>query len=105
MASKLSAATTVLAILSGCASLDAHENFKNVMQLEVGKPIDDPYLTRNEYPKRLIASRAMANGNTEQEFQAGRGLNCRVFFEIDNKERKIASWRYEGSKDECAIVP
>ena len=91
--------------LTACASGRAHQNLKNIMQLEVGKPIDDPYLTRNEYPGQRVASRVLSNGNLEEEFQAGRGSRCRVFFEIDNKAKRIVGWRYEGSDDDCAIVP
>ncbi len=91
--------------LTACASDLAHRNFKNIMQLEVGKPIDHPYITRNEYPSRRVASRVLPNGNTEEEFKSGRGLRCRVFFEIDNKAQKIVGWRYEGGQEDCAIVP
>lgn len=93
------------ALLAACSFLDAHQNFKDIMQLDVGRSIDDPYNTRNRYRDRRVASRALPNGNTEEEFKAGIGLKCRVFFEIDNKAAKIVGWRYEGSKEDCAIVP
>ena len=91
--------------LTACASERAHQNFKNIMQLEVGKSIDYPHLTRNEYPTRRVATRTLPNGNTEEEFRAGEGLKCRVFFEIDNKSQKIVAWRYEGTDQICAIRP
>ena len=91
--------------LTACAPGRAHENFIDIMQHDVGKRIDDPYLTRTQYPDRRVASRALPDGNTEEEFKAGEGLKCRVFFEIDNKTQKIVGWRYEGSDDICAIRP
>lgn len=93
------------ASLVACASGGSHENFMNIMQLQVGKSTDNPYLTRNRYPDRRVDSRVLQNGNVEEEFQAGHKLRCRVFFEIDNKAAKIVGWRYEGSSEDCAIVP
>lgn len=98
-------ALVLLISLTACASGRAHQNFKNIMQLEVGKPVNHPYLTRNEYPGRRVASRVLPNGNIEEEFKAGIGLRCRVFFEIDNQAKKIVGWRYEGTEQDCAIVP
>jgi hypothetical protein len=90
-----------------CASPSelSHQNFKEAMQLQVGRSIEDRYLSRNRYPARHVASKALLNGNTEEEFYAGHGLRCRVFFEIDNKAGKIVGWRYEGTKEDCAIPP
>src|SRR6266496_2986853 len=88
------AALLAVSLLS-CAS--GHDNFVNGMQAEVGKDIDNPYLTRNQYPTRRAASRVLPNGNTEEEFHTG-WPGCKVFFEIDNQARKIVGWRYEGTK-------
>jgi len=106
MASITSGRTTaiVVSVPTACA-FDPHENFKNIMQVQVGRGIEDPNNTRNRYPHRFIASNVLRNGNVEEEFQAGRGLRCRVFFEIDNKAQEIVGWRYEGNEDDCAIVP
>ena len=95
------------ALLSGCASPGerSHQNFKNTMQLEVGKPANDRYLTRNEYPSRLVGTKPLPTGNVEEEFKSGRGLRCRTFFAINKESETIVRWRYEGSKDDCAIVP
>lgn len=81
-----------------------HRNFTTRMQHEVGKNSDHPYLTRNLYRDRLMSSRTLPNGNTEEEFAAGSRLRCRVFFEVDNKAKIIVGWRYEGSKENCSIA-
>ena len=91
--------------LTACASGGAHKNFKNIMSGQVGRSADDPDIERNRYRNLRIGSRTLPNGNTEEEFKSGRGLRCRVFFEIDNKAGKIVGWRYEGSREDCAIVP
>jgi hypothetical protein len=105
MPKTLLASAAFVLILCACAVLDAHENFKEIMQGEVGKSVDNPYLTRNQYRNRLVNTRQLANGNVEEEYKTGRGLRCRTFFELDQKSGKVASWRYEGTKDDCAIVP
>jgi len=91
--------------LAACASDVAHQNFRTIMQGQVGKSVDNPYTTRNRYPDRQLSIRQLVNGNTEEEFKTGRGLRCRTFFEIDNQAHKVVGWRYEGSEQDCAIVP
>ena len=88
-----------------CSYLDAHQNYVRARQLQIGRSIDDPYAVRNRYPDRRVGVRALPNGNIEEEFKDGLGLRCRTFFEIDNKAGKIVAWRYEGTKQDCAIVP
>jgi len=94
---------------TACATLDAyfdaHENSKTVMQLQVGRDISNPNLTRNRYRERLVGVKPLQNGIVEEEFLSGRDLRCRVFFTFDEQSQKIVGWRYEGTKDECAIVP
>jgi len=98
-------ALTLCAVLTACASGRGHQNFKNIMQLEVGKSADAPYAYRNHYRERRIASRTLPNGNIEEEYRSGRGPHCRVYFEIDEAAGKIVNWRYEGTEQDCVIVP
>lgn len=93
--------------LGACVGLvgPAHQNFLNIYQLQVGSDIANPNSMRNRYPQRRVSMKVLANGNTEEEFQAGRELRCRVFFEIDNKAKKIMAWRYEGTEQDCGIAP
>src|SRR5688500_7551828 len=81
----------------------SHRNFISQMQADVGKSIDDPFFARNRYAERFVASKELANGNVEQEYRIGMRGRCRLFHEVDNNSRKIVGWRYEGSKEDCAI--
>lgn len=92
--------------LTACAaSGGAHQNFKSIVQADVGRSLNDPYIYRNRSRNLYIATRPLPNGNVEEEFRGGRGPTCRVFFEIDNKARKIVGWRYTGTEGDCAVVP
>jgi hypothetical protein len=102
---RLALAIILSVSLTACASGRAHENFKNIMSGQVDRKIDDPDIERNRYSNLRVGTKKLLNGNIEEEFRSGRGLRCRVFFEIDNKAAKIIGWRYEGSDEDCAIVP
>ena len=93
------------AFLNACASGRSHQNFKNIMQGNIGRDLDDPYVYRNRNSNLRIATKALPNGNIEEEFKSGRRLKCRVFFEVDRTTGKIVGWRYEGSEEDCAITP
>jgi hypothetical protein len=91
--------------LTACASGRAHQNFKTIVQSDVGRSLDDPYIYRNRSRNLYVVTKSLPNGNVEEEFRGGRGPTCRVFFEIDNKAQKIVGWRYSGSEEDCAVVP
>ena len=98
-------ALTLSALLTACLYTSGHKVFLHNMQFEVGKSADDPYSYRNLYRRRLLSAKDLPNGNLEEEFPDGRRERCRVFFEIDKVARKIVSWRYEGTEDDCATTP
>lgn len=91
--------------LTSCAAGRGHQNFINIMQGNVGRSLDDPYIYLNRNRNLYVTSKVLPNGNVEQEFDGGRGPTCKVFFEIDKTERKVVGWRYEGSGEDCAITP
>ena len=99
------AVITLGASLAACASGNSNENFKNIMSGQVGRTTDDPDIERNRYRNLQVGTKMLPNGNAEEQFKSGRGLRCRVFFEIDNKAAKIVGWRYEGSDEDCTITP
>ena len=72
------------------------------MQGQVGRSTDDPDIYRNRYPEFRVATKMLANGNVEEEFNRGVRGQCRVFFEIDKLAERIVGWRYEG---DCVILP
>jgi hypothetical protein len=80
-----------------------HRNFKDHMQLQVGRSTEHPYAYTKQYRDSHVSTRILANGNVEEEYKVGRGWKCRVFFEIDKKTSTIVSWRYEGDEDVCVI--
>lgn len=89
--------------LTACASGRAYENFKNRMQRQVGRSADDPNTSMNRYPENLGDAKKLLNGNIEQQYRFGPG--CQVYFEINEESRKIVGWRYEGSEQECVLIP
>jgi hypothetical protein len=98
-------AAAVCFSLAVCSSLTPHENFKTIMQRDVGSTTHDPYAYRIRARDWLLGTKSLPNGNIEEEFKAGRRLSCRVYFEIDKLAGKIVSWRYEGTEQDCVIVP
>lgn len=91
--------------LAACTTITPHENFKHIMQGDVGRSTDDPYAYRNRVRSWLLGTKSLPNGNIEEEFKFGRRLNCRVYFKIDKMAGKIIGWRYEGTAQDCIIVP
>lgn len=89
---------------AACSTGRAHQNFKSAMEAQVGRDLNDPHLLRNRSPN-YVSTRALPNGNIEDEFKIGRRLNCRIFIEADKTVGKTVGWRYEGSEQDCVIVP
>lgn len=90
----------------GCASYSPearHEGFKNLYGYQVGKKVEDSWLAR--YPESVVGSRVLPNGHTEIEFRPTtiRPGGCRVFY--DTEAGVIVGWRFEGSEEDCGIVP
>ena len=73
------------------------------MSHQVGKSIDDPDAYPVFYRLRQLNSKALPNGNQEQEYAAGRKGECRLFFEVEPLSRRIVRWSYEGTERECVI--
>jgi len=107
---RLVAASSTISVLActGCflpSYASGHENFKRTMQSEVGRNASDRYAFRNHYRNFLVEAHKLQNGNSEEQFRAGVGPSCRVFFEINDASQQIVGWRYEGSQDDCVIPP
>ncbi len=99
------AALSFLLPLAGCLfpAGSGHENFKKIMQSQVGKSANDPYIDRNHYRSRRVAVKELPNGNLEEQYDLIH--NCPVFFEIDKAAERIVGWRYEGGAQDCIVVP
>lgn len=89
--------------LTACAAGRAHENFMDRMQRHVGRTAEDSNNSMNRYPENRGFTKSLPNGNIEQEYRFGPG--CQVYFEIDKSSRKIVGWRYEGTEQDCVLVP
>lgn len=89
--------------LSGCSSLTPHENFKMHMESTLGMNIDSPVEKTGIDPARLISSAILPNGNLENGYEY-RG-SCKYFFEVDQQTHTIVRWRFEGTEQDCGIVP
>src|SRR2546430_1816160 len=86
-------------VLAGCASSSAeHDNFKQVMDRQVGKGIDDADAYPVFYRLRELNSKPLPNGNLLQQYAAGRDGRCKLNFELEPRERRILRWSSEGSE-------
>lgn len=91
--------------LVACAS-SAPENdaFRQVMQRQVGKSADDADFYPTLYRLRQTNSQRLPNGNTKEEYAAGRNGKCKVSFETTPGARQVVSWSSAGDRDDCVIV-
>jgi hypothetical protein len=96
-------ALIALTSLAACASGSAHQNFRNIMNAKVGTNADSPSARAARNPDTREEIRTLQNGNMEEGYRLNR--TCRYYFEIDKSTRKIVGWRYEGTEQECVVVP
>ena len=95
----------MLLVLAGCASSSAeHDNFKQVMDRQVGKGIDDPDAYPVFYRLRELNTKSLPNGNLLQQYAAGRRQGCKLYFEVDPRTRRIVRWSSEGSESDCILT-
>jgi|SRR5689334_23242090 len=95
----------LMVLLLGCASSSAeHDNFKQVMDRQVGKGIDDPDAYPVFYRLRELNSKSLQNGNLQQQYAVGRNERCRLYFEVEPRTRRIVRWSSEGSESDCVLT-
>lgn len=95
-------------LLVGCSiASDPHENFRNILRSEIGTRIDlDPMLSMcSENQKYRVEKNQLQNGNIEYRHILRRGGVCTYYCEVDPYTRRVVNVRYEGSREDCAIVP
>lgn len=99
------AAAVIALLLAGCASTNAdYENFKQVMDRQVGRGIDDPDAYPVFYRLRELNSKSLPNGNLLQQYAAGRNGRCKLLFEVEPGKRRIVRWSSEGSERDCVLT-
>ena len=94
-------------LLAGCASGPTAaelDNFKRVMDRQVGKVIDDPDAYPVYYRLKQLTAKPLPNGNTQLVYAAGREGKCQVGYEV-NLRRQILGWSIVEKPDECFIEP
>jgi hypothetical protein len=89
--------------LAACATSPEHENFKRVMERQVGKSIDDPDAYPVFYRLRQTNSKPLPNGNTQQHYAAGRNGRCQLSFVVAPITRQIVRWKIEDHERDCVI--
>jgi hypothetical protein len=93
-------------LLAGCASTSAeHANFRQVMDRQVGKGIDDADAYAVFYRLRELNTKSLPNGNLQQQYAAGRKERCKLNFEVEPLTRRIVRWSSEGSEGDCVLTP
>jgi len=95
-------------VLAGCAATaptaEERENFKRVMDRQVGKAIDDPDAYPVYYRLKQLNTKSLPKGNTQQIYAAGREGKCQVGYEVDGSG-KIVGWTIVEKPGECVIEP
>jgi len=97
------ALTPIILVLTACATSPEHENFKRVMDRQVGKSIDDPDVYAVFYRLRQKNAKPLPNGNMQQQYAAGRNGRCELNFEVAPLTRRIVRWTFEGKERDCVI--
>lgn len=94
-------------MIAGCGTATVehqHDNFKQVMDRQVGKGIDDPDAYPVFYRLRELNSKSLPNGNLQQQCAVGRDGRCKVYFEVEPRARRIVRWFSEGSDRDCVLT-
>jgi hypothetical protein len=75
------------------------------MESQIGKRADDADFYPVLYRLRQVESRTLPNGNSEDEYRAGRKGGCGLVFETEPGTRRVVAWRIHGPTGDCVILP
>lgn len=95
---------TVALFLAACATPPENENFRQVMQRQVGKSADDTDFYPTLYRLKQMDSKRLPNGNVREEYAAGRGGKCKLYFETTPGARRVVGWSSDGDASDCVIA-
>jgi hypothetical protein len=93
--------------LFGCALPTPYENFKDSITSDIGRSLDDPriqFFYLRQTPLQVVS---LQNGHDEYHYKLyyrGRDT-CRYMIEVDPSARIIVNTRWEGTEEDCGIVP
>jgi len=93
----------VIICLAACATPPESEAFKQVMQRQVGKSADDADFYPTLYKLKQTNAQRLPNGNTREQYAAGRNGKCKVSFDTTPGARQVVAWSSDGDKDDCVI--
>lgn len=93
----------IFLLLTACATPPEHLAFKDVMNHQVGKSIDDADAYPVYYRLKQGTVKSLPNGNQNYEYAAGRDGDCKVFFEVEPITRRIVGWSFQGYERDCVI--
>ena len=91
------------ALVAGCAWKPRGENFRQVMERQVGKRADAPDFYPVLYRLRQVDSKPVANGHREDKYLAGYQGKCALFFEVDPATGIVTGWRADAGDRDCVI--
>ncbi len=94
-------------VVAACAtgSSAERENFKRVMDRQIGKSIDDSDAYPVFYRLKQLNTKQLPNGNSQQIYAAGWNEKCQVGFEVTPVDNKIVRWSIVDGADDCVIFP
>ena len=95
---------TPIIFLVACATPPENDNFRQVMQRQVGKSADDTDFYPTLYRLKQTDSKRLPNGNVREEYAAGRGGKCKVSFEVSPAARRVVGWSADGDASDCVIA-
>jgi hypothetical protein len=94
---------TPFIFLVACASAPENDNFRQVMQRQVGKSADDSDFYPTLYRLKQTNSQRLPNGNVKEEYAAGPKGSCKLSFETTPAERRVVAWSADGDAGDCVI--
>jgi hypothetical protein len=89
--------------LAACAAGPDNDNFRQVMQRQVGKSADDADFYPTLYKLKQTNAQRLPNGNMREQYAAGRNGKCKVSFDTTPGARQVVGWSSDGDKDDCVI--
>jgi hypothetical protein len=95
---------TFTIFLVGCAAAPENENFRQVMQRQVGKSADDTDFYPALYRLKQTNSQRLPNGNVQEQYAGGRNGKCKLSFEMTPGGRRVVGWSTEGDAGDCVIA-
>ena len=96
-------AALLVLLAAGCGSQPRFDNFRQVMDKQVGKKTEDTDFYPLLYRLRQVDSRPLANGHREDKYLAGYQGKCELFFEVEPASRTVTAWRADARDRNCVI--